>query len=193
MNIRRSAAAALAGLALAGAAHLAPATAAVSDGGTVVTYELDGSTLAITGPADPAAVTGSVAALSQVTSELGTTTVTDNTGSLLGWTVTAAATDLTKSDDAAIKIGKGFMRYDTLTLTAADGGSLVSTLDSTAIVAKGAGGPFAVDGVDAPVVVATAAPLAGAGSYDITGKVTLTVPPSAYAGTYTATVTQTVT
>jgi hypothetical protein len=44
-------------------------------------------------------VSGSVAAATQLTSNLGTTTVTDNSGSLLGWTVTATATDLVKSGD----------------------------------------------------------------------------------------------
>jgi hypothetical protein len=195
VNIRRTAAAVLAGLALAGgASQLAPASAApVSNAGTVVTFALGGSSLAITTPANPAAASGSVAALSQVTSNLGTTTVTDNSGSLLGWTVTATATDLVKTGAPSVTIPKSFMRFDTLTLTPGSGGSLTSLLSSTAIVAPGPGGPFAdAAGLTLPVIVATALPLAGAGAYDITGKVTLTVPPAAQAGTYTATVTQTV-
>jgi hypothetical protein len=197
VNIRRTAAAALAGLALAGAAQLAPASALntpVSNSGTVVTFALAGSSLSISTPTAPATVNGSVAAASQLTSNLGTTTVTDNSGSLLGWTVTATATDLVKTGETSVTIPKSFMRYDTLSLAAATGGALTSPLDSTALVLPGAGGPFtAVAGVDVPVVVAQAAPLAGAGSYNVAGSITLTVPPAAKAGTYTATVTQTIT
>ena len=195
MNIRRTAAAALAGLTLVAAGAYAVPSTAVANDGTVVTFSLAGSSLAITTPADPAAVAGSVAAATQLTSNLGTTTVTDNSGSLLGWTVTATATDLVHATETGTTIAKSFMRFDTLSLTAATGGSLTSTLSATAVVAPGPGGPFlTVEGVgDTPVVVATAAPLAGAGSYNLTGAVTLTVPPAALAGTYTATVTQTVT
>jgi hypothetical protein len=85
------------------------------------------------------------------------------------------------------------MRFDTLNLTAGAGGALTNLLTGTAVVAPGPGGPFlSAAGTDVPVVVATALPLAGAGAYNITGAVTLTVPPAAQAGTYTATVTQTV-
>jgi hypothetical protein len=193
MHFRRSAAAAVAGLALAGGAALAPASAApVSNSGTVVTFALGGSSLAITTPANPAPVSGSVAAATQLTANLGTTTITDNSGSLLGWTVTATATDLVKDGAPSVTIPKLAMRYDTLDLAAGAGGALTN-LVGTAVVVPGAGGPFlSAGGVDVPVVVAQALPLAGAGAYDITGAVTLTVPPAAQAGTYTATVTQTV-
>jgi hypothetical protein len=197
VNLRRTLAAAATGLALAGAAAgLTPASAAVSNSGTVVTFQLNGSSLAITTPANPAAVQGSVAAASQLTSNLGTTTVTDNSGSLAGWTVTATATDLVKTGSPSVTIPKLNMRYDTLNLTAGAGGTLTGLLQgggTGAVVAPGPGGPFvSAGGVDVPVVVATALPLAGAGSYDITGRVTLTVPVAAQAGTYTATITQTV-
>lgn len=194
MKIRSVLAAATAGVALAGAAAFAPASAAgVSNSGTVVTFALGGSSLAITTPAAPAVVSGSVAAATQLTSNLGTTTVTDNSGSLLGWTVTATATDLVKSGAPSVTIPKTFMRFDTLSLTAGAGGALTNLLSGTTVVAPGPGGPFvSAGGVDVPVVVAQALPLAGAGAYNITGAVTLTVPPAAQAGTYTATVTQTV-
>ena len=196
MNIRRTAAAALAGLALAGATQLAPASAVVntpaSNSGTVVTFALAGSSLAITTPSAPAAVNGSVAAGSQLTSNLGATTVTDNTGSLLGWTVTATATDLVKTGAPAVTIPKALMRFDTLSVAAATGGSLLNLTGTTAVTA-GPGGPFlSAAGTDVPVVVAQALANAGAGAYTVTGAVTLTVPPAAQAGTYTATVTQTV-
>lgn len=193
MNIRRTAAA-LAGLTLAAAgAFVAPSSAApVSNSGTVVTFSLAGSSLAITTPAAPPAVNGSVAAASVLTSNLGTTTVTDNSGSLLGWTVTATATDLVKSGTPAATIPKAFMSFDVLGLAAGAGGSLLSPTGTT-VVAAGPGGPFlSANGVDTPVVVAQALAGAGAGAYDITGAVTLTVPPAALAGTYTATVTQTI-
>lgn len=197
MNLRRTLAAAATGLALAGAAAFTPASAAgVSNNGTVVTFQLNGSSLAITTPANPAPVQGSVAALSQLTSNLGTTTVTDNSGSLAGWTVTATATDLVNSAAPSVTIPKANMRFDTLSLTAGVGGTLTGLLQgggTGAVVTPGTGGPFlSAGGVDVPVLVAKALPLAGAGSYDITGKITLTVPPAAQAGTYTATVTQTV-
>ena len=194
MNIRRTAAAALAGLALAGAGAVAvPSTAAVSNAGTVVTFDLGGSSLAITTPANPAPVAGSVAAATQLTSDLGTTTVTDNSGSLLGWTVTATATDLVKTGEPTVTIPKAAMRFDTLDLTAGAGGALTNLITGATVVAPGPGGPFlAAGGVDVPVVVAQALPLAGAGAYNMTGRITLTVPPATQAGTYTATVTQTV-
>ncbi len=196
MKIRRTLTAATIGLALAGAAAVTPASAAVPNSGTVVTFQLSGNTLAITTPANPSTVTGSVAAASQLTSNLGTTTVTDNTGSLAGWQVTATATDLVKTGAPSVTIPKLNMRFDTLELTAGAGGTLTGLLSgggSGAVVTPGTGGPFlSVSGTDVPVIVAVAAPLAGAGSYDITGKITLTVPLAAQAGTYTATVTQTV-
>lgn len=194
VNIRRTAAAALAGLTLAAAgAYAVPSTAApVSNSGTVVTFALAGSSLAITTPAAPAAVNGSVAAGGQLTSNLGTTTVTDNSGSLLGWTVTATATDLVKTGAPSVTIPKAFMSFDSLGVAAGAGGALTNLLGVTT-VAPGPGGPFlSAAGADVPVVVAKALAQAGAGSYDLTGAITLTVPPAAQIGTYTATVTQTV-
>ncbi len=191
MNIRRTLAAAATGLALTGAAFASPASA-VANNGTVVTFTLAGSSLAITTPANPAAVTGSVAALTQITSDLGTTTVTDNTGSLLGWTVSATATDLVKTGAPSVTIAKLNMRFDTLSLTAGAGGALTN-IGGSAVVTPGTGGPFlSASGTDVPVVVAQALPLAGAGAYNVSGRVTLTVPAASQAGTYTATVTQTV-
>jgi hypothetical protein len=170
--------------ALLGAASIAtfaPAAHAVS-GSNTLTFNLSGtSSLAISVPSNPAAVNGAITANTAVPVSLSNTTVTDNTGSLLGWTVTADATDLTDGATPAHTIAKTNMVWLTGALTAGSTGTLTG-------LALGAGGAFG----NTPVTVARALVTAGGGSYTYPATVTLTVPVNSFAATYTTVVTQTV-
>jgi hypothetical protein len=171
--------------ALLGAASLAtfaPSAHAATTGSNTLTFQLTGAaSLAIAVPSNPSAVSGSIVTGSTVPVTLGSTTVTDNTGSLLGWTVTADATDLTDGGSPAHTIAKTNMLWLTGTVTAGATGLLTG-------VAVGAGGAFGT----LPVTVARALATTGGGSYSYPATVTLTVPANSYAATYTTTVTQTV-
>jgi hypothetical protein len=149
----------------------------------VVTFQLTGAAaLTIGVSANPGSVSGSVAAGTTINSPLGATTITDNTGSLLGWTVTADATAL--SDGATPTphtIPKTSMVWATGAITPGPTGSATG-------VSLGVGGAFGV----APVAVAKALATNGGGSYSYPATVTLTVPVNSYAATYTSTITQTV-
>lgn len=187
MKLRKTLAAAGALAIAGGMLTIKPAAAApVSNSGTTVTFQLSGdSSLAITTPANPSTVTGSVAAGTILTTANMSTTVTDNTGTLLGWTVRASATDLT---DGTNTIAKTNMSWVPGSVTSGTG---PLSLSGTTLVAVGAGGPFTGSALTEPVVAAAIA-TAGGGSYTYTGAVRLVVPVNAYAGTYTSTVTQTV-
>src|SRR5438067_1986080 len=76
------------GLAFSGSALAAPVTAP-----TEVTFTLNAGTLALSAPAT-ASASGTIGTNPTLTATIPANQVTDNTGSLLGWTVTATATDL---------------------------------------------------------------------------------------------------
>lgn len=167
-------------LGAASIATFAPAAHAATSGQNTLTFTLTGaSSLAIAVPANPSAVSGAVTTLSTVPVTLGTSTVTDNTGSLLGWTVTADATNL--DDGAGHTINKAQMVWQTGTITAGSTGLIAN-------VTAGLGGAFGAT----PVPVATALANFGGGSYSYPATVTLTVPTNTFAATYTSTVTQTI-
>ena len=162
-------------------ALVAPSAQAATAGSNTLTFQLTGAaSLAIAVPANPAAVSGSITTGSTVPVTLGTTTVTDNTGSLLGWTVTADATALTGTDTGAT-IAKTNMLWLTGTVSATATGLLSG-------VTAGAGGAFGA----APVPVAASVANFGGGSYTYPATVTLTVPVNTLADTYTTVVTQTI-
>jgi len=134
-------------LGTASLATFAPSAQAATTGQNTLTFQLTGSaSLAIAVPANPAAVSGSVTTGSTVPVTLGSTTVTDNTGSLLGWTVTADATDLTGANTSAT-VAKTNMLWVTGTVSATATGLLSG-------VTAGAGGVFGAT----PVPVDCAAP-----------------------------------
>lgn len=181
MKFRKVAGLSAALLGAASIATFAPAAHAVS-GSNTLTFNLSGtSSLAISVPSNPAAVNGAITANTAVPVSLSNTTVTDNTGSLLGWTVTADATDLTDGATPAHTIAKTNMVWLTGTVSAGATGTLTG-------VALGAGGAFG----NTPVTVARALATAGGGSYTYPATVTLTVPVNSFAATYTTVVTQTV-
>lgn len=182
MKFRKIAAASAVLLGAASIATFAPSAEAATSGNNTLTFQLAGSaSLAISVPANPSAVSGSVTTGTTVPVTLGSTTVTDNTGSLLGWTVTADATNLTDGAATPHTIAKTNMVWVTGSVTAGATGLLTN-------VSAGAGGAFGAT----PVVVAAALANFGGGSYSYPATVTLTVPNNTYAATYTTVVTQTV-
>ena len=179
----------------AGLAAAAPSSAAPGEdtgNNTIVTFSLSAGSLSLTAPAaGDATGSGSVAPLSQIAVGVTGSTVVDNTGALEGWQVTATSTDLVNQADNTVTIPKSQMRWVT------DPTSLLPLEDllgnplgvvGSGIVVPGAG----VFGAT-PVVVAQAFGGFGGGSYEYDADVTLTVPLNAEAGTYQATITQTLT
>ena len=175
------------------AANACTPTAGGACSDTVLTVNLGGGSLLIAAPATATLTggAGSVAAGSVVgPTAMGTTTVTDNRGTLAGWQVTAVTTgDLVSVSAPSHTISLGtsnatgplVMATGTVTAT---GGSILGT------VAAGAGGSL---NPSSPVTVATAPLANGGGSYQYTPTLTLTVPANTYAATdYQTTITQSV-
>jgi hypothetical protein len=182
VKFRRIAAVSATLLGAASIATFAPAAHAATSGQNTLTFQLSGAaSLAIAVPSNPSAVSGSVTTGSVVPVTLSNSTVTDNTGSLLGWTVTADATTLTDGASPAHTIATTNLVWLTGTVAAGTTGLLSG-------VAAGGGGAFGV----APITVARALANFGGGTYTYPATVTLTVPVNTYAATYTTTVTQTI-
>ena len=138
--------------------------------------------LTISTPASASFGTVSVGGTSAAIS-LGTTTVSDSRGTLVGWTVTAL-TDANLHDAGSAH---------TIDLTAASGiawstGSISTVSGSPTGVASGAGGFL---NESAPITVATASALNGAGTYTFNPSMTLSIPLTAFPASYTAVLTQT--
>jgi hypothetical protein len=166
----------------AGAASIAPVANADD---TTVSVTLAGD-LTISAPESVDLGSVSAAAGSTTSASLGTVTVSDGRGSLLGWNVTAATEASTMSTGGAtpktIALGAtGPLGWVTGTV-AASGPSLITG------VAAGAGGFLSTT----PINVATAAATSGGGTYTYDPTLTFTVPANAQAGTYSVVVTQTV-
>ncbi|MDQ3757457.1 MAG: hypothetical protein M3394_06390 [Actinomycetota bacterium] len=178
MRIRRIAVLVLA----SGTAALAPLAQAAD---TTVSVTLAGD-LTLAAPTSVSLGTVSAAAGSTISKELGSVTVADGRGSLLGWSVTAATTTATMSTGGAtpktIALGAtGPLGWVTGTV-AASGPSLITG------VAAGAGGFLSTTAIP----VATAVATSGGGSYTYNPTLTFTTPANAQAGTYSVVVTQTV-
>lgn len=170
----------LLGGALCAVLGLAALPAGAATGDTTVQITLLGGELAISVPAS-ATASGPVTPLAAIEVELGETTLTDTRGSLLGWNVTATATDLAGVGDIeGATVAKTQMTLATGTVAAVGGSALAG-------VSAGGGGQFG----EVPVAVALAALGAGGGSYSYNPTVVVTVPNGAQAGVYTTTITQT--
>lgn len=84
------------GLAVAGVAGLAAPAQAATTGDTTTTFTLTGGALAITAPASKALGSVSTGSSSTASAQLGTVSVTDGRGALLGsWTTSVSSTDYT--------------------------------------------------------------------------------------------------
>jgi hypothetical protein len=145
--------------------------------------------LTVSQPAVEVTLTGTSTPGSTLSGALGDTTVTDGRGTLLGWTVTAITSgDLVSTTDPGHTISLG---------TTPVGGPLtvnvpsLSTVGASLLagVAPGAGGAL---NPSTPVVLATALPGVGAGSYTYNPALSFRVPANTRAETYRTVVIQTV-
>lgn len=172
MNLRKILAAAVTGVALSAAAVATPATADT----TSATITLTGGSLSIDAPGT---ATGSASAApgTTMTLSIGTTTIVDNRGSLLGWTATGSSTDFEK--DATYSMPKAGFSWAT--------GPIATSNGSLTGVSAGAGGPMAAD-----FTVAVAIPTAGGGTFTYPATVTGLVPVNMKTGDYVATITQSI-
>ena len=157
--------------------------------GTPITFDLAAGTLSISQPSSTASFGSATAnaAGTSVAGHLGTTTVNDNRASLAGWTVSISSTDF--SDGAtptphtiAATVAKAYiLPADGPTVTA---GVVVPT---TSYVSSGTALTLANSGQ-----VFVSATATGSNAVTYNPSITVTIPSTAIAGTYTAIVTQTV-
>ncbi|HEX9969306.1 MAG TPA: hypothetical protein VGB03_04135 [Acidimicrobiales bacterium] len=171
----------------AGAIAAAPAALAAESANTTVSVTVAAGALSIGAPGSASLGSVSAAVGSVASANLGTVTVSDSRGSLLGWSVTAVTTTASMSTGGTTPhtialTPAGPLSWATGTVTAS-GASLLSG------VAAGAGGFL---NNTTPIPVAVAALAAGGGTYTYNPTVSLTVPANAESGTYSVVVTQTV-
>lgn len=189
------------GTAAASLAGMVAAASPASAADTNVTFTLTGNGLSLTVPTNPDVPlnTGTLnIGSTSVSAPLNATTVTDQRGQLLGsWAVQVSSTDFT-NDDTTIDVdpatpgnqpyaigkanGAMYLGADLDTLVSAATGGMVPTSAATAVAPATFGG--------SPVQM-LAGTTAGTGSLTYTPTLRVTIPSSAVAGTYSATVTQT--
>ena len=180
MRNRKLATLALSAVALAGTALAAPTA-----GATTATFTLTGGNLSVAQPTGTATLTGSALALGGTTmsGQLGSTTVTDSRGQLLGGfdvTMTSSsfqhANFATNGYEIPASAVTGYSGVVVPTGVAVP----VGTTAVTAVSLAGAGGD-----------IVTVTGVTGAASIAYNPTVSVAVPGDALAGTYTGTVTQT--
>ena len=169
-----------------------PAFAATS-GSTNVTFALSGTGLAISIPSNPDVNLGTATAGvlgTSVSGSMNPTTVSDTRGGVLAaWTVTVASTGFTGSGTAAgqsLAPGNASMYVNVADLTTLVGlatGGLIPT--SVALVAT----PVTLSSGGATLIAGTTT---GSGTITYTPAISVNIPASTVAGTYTGAVTQTV-
>ena len=144
---------------------------------TTITVTIAGGNLTIDAPAT---VTGSGGINSTVVVDVPTVAIDDGRGSLLGWTATASATDLTTGggDEVGETILATTLLWGTDSITPAEGQTAISLP---------AGGSLGVSSV-----IAVGAPLVSPGEFTVDGAITVPVPLNARAGEYTGTLTTTI-
>lgn len=179
MRSRKLATLALSAAAMGGLVLTAPGAGAAD---TPVTFTLSAGSLSISAPTSTATLTPA-SALSvggtSVTGQLGTTTVTDERGTALhSVTVTMSSGAFTHSDGTT-----------TIAATNATGYSGLATPTGTAAAVPTATGQ-PLSGAGSTILTLTSVLGAGGASYNPT--VSVAVPADAIVGTYTGTVTQTV-
>jgi hypothetical protein len=127
-----------------------------------------------------------------VTGNLNAVTVTDARGTLLGsWTVTVSGTSWINGSDATVTVaasnGRAYLDAADLTaLTTALGGSLTGMTLTSAELTAG------TSNLGTPYTLVAGTTALGNGEVTYTPAISVTVPANTPAGTYTATVTQTV-
>lgn len=159
--------------------------AAPADAGQGVTFTLTAGSLTVSDPADKAL--GSVATgTATLSATLGTTTVSDARGALLGsWTVTVSSTDFTTGAASADEtIAKSSVDYWSGTATATSGTAVVLPGQATALLKQDLG---------ASRTAFSATGVVGNNSASWVPTVVVNIPSDAVAGTYTGTITHSVT
>ena len=131
-----------------------------------------------------------------VTGSLPATTVTDRRGTLLGaWTVTVSGTNFVNGSDASVTVPRSNARVyldaaNLAGLTTTLGGALSGMTLTSAELTAGTNNLGSNAGAGYTLIAGTSA--LGNGSVTYTPAMQVTVPAATPAGTYTATVTQTV-
>lgn len=151
---------------------LAPAAHAAD---TTTTFTLTGGSLSISSPTTANLGSAAAGALT-LTGSLGSNTVTDTRGALLGWTASAISTNFAGPSSTTVLAANASYAPGTVTTT------------GTVTAAAGAGGPMTAS---QPAVVATLVTGNNTASWSPNVTVTL-LQAQSLAGTYTATVTHSV-
>ena len=179
MQRTKRVAVAAAGIATAATIALSTVPAIAAD--TTTTFTLTGNGLSITVPTSVDLSTSgtTVIGASSLSGNLGPVTVTDNQGTLAhAWTATVSSTDFTTGVGGANKtVTKDNVSYTPGTITSSGIGAAVGTPALSLVTG-------------APVVTATAVIGAMSANWDPT--VSVTIPSSVIAGTYSGTVTHSV-
>jgi hypothetical protein len=179
--MHRSKRIAVAAAGIATAATIAITTVPAGAGDTTTTFTLAGNGLSISvpGSADLSTSGSTLIGATSLSGTLGTVTVTDNQGTLAHtWTATVSATDFTTGGGGANK-----------TVTKDNASYTPGTVSSSGIGAA-VGTPALSLSTSASVVTATAVIGAMSASWDPT--VSVTIPSSVIAGTYSGTITHSV-
>jgi hypothetical protein len=171
---------ALVGAVLSVLAFALPARAA----DTTTTFSLAAGALSISAPASRDLGTGSTGG-GTVSAQLGTVTVTDNRGALVGtWTASVSSTDFTTGGATANEtIAKGQVTYWSGTTTASSG---------VAVFAPGQAIAANAQALSISRTAFSAAAIVGNNSASWNPTVTVNVPAAAVAGNYTGTITHSV-
>ena len=160
----------------AGVATFAVPAFAATAADTPVTVEITGGGLAISVPA--AADLGTAAAspsAQTVTGSLGLVVVSDLRGGILGWVATAGSTSFTGSSGGTISAG---------TMTYTPGTAVVVGIATVT--------PISLTAMTTPGTVQTATAVLGVNTATWDPSIAVTLPAGAQAGTYSATVTHSV-
>jgi hypothetical protein len=179
MHRSRNLAIAATGLAAVIGMTAAPALAAPGDTTTTFTLAGNGLSISVPGSADLSTSGSTLIGAGSLSGSLGTVTVTDNQGTLAHtWTASVAATDFTTGGGGANKT------------VANENASYAPGVVSSSGVGVAAGTPALDLGTSASVVTATAVIGAMSASWDPT--VSVTIPTDVIAGTYSGTITHSV-
>jgi hypothetical protein len=171
---------ALVGAVLSVLAFALPAHAA----DTTTTFSLAGGSLSISAPASRDLGSGSTGG-GTVSAQLGSVTVTDNRGALVGtWTASVSSTDFTTGGASANEtIAKGQVTYWSGTATASSG---------VAVFAPGQASAANAQALSVSRTAFSATAIVGNNSASWNPTVTVNVPAAAVAGDYTGTITHSV-
>ena len=155
-------------------------------GTTTTTFTLTGGTLSISVPGSPVNLGSAATGAGTITGQLGNVTVTDNRGVLLGsWTAQVSASNFTTGGGTANEtVGVGNVSYWSGAATSTSGTGTFTPGQATAgaAIALSTSGQTAFSGSS----------LVGNNAATWNPTLTVTIPSAAVAGTYTGTVTHTV-